>query len=169
MSFIKSFILLAIISMSVLLPQTYAKTIFEGWEQTGITSYYSRSLNGNKTASGERYRHFGAMTAAHKSLPFGTKIQVTDVDTGKSIIVKVNDRGPFVRNRVLDLSGMAAKSLGITRKGVCNVDIKVLSLPAPKVKKVDKPIQPKRKLFNENRLDLIEQLISANYDVSKLS
>ena len=85
----------------------------EGWKQVGVTSFYHRSLNGNLTANGERYRHYSEMTAAHRYLPFGTKIQVTDKDTGKSIIVRINDRGPFHGNRVLDLSGKAAENLGI--------------------------------------------------------
>lgn len=109
--------------------KAHARTFTEGWKQVGVTSFYHRSLNGNLTANGERYRHFGAMTAAHRYLPFGTKVQVTDKDTGKSIVVRINDRGPFHGNRVLDLSGKAAETLGIVKKGVCNVEVKVLSLP----------------------------------------
>ena len=103
-----------------------------GMEITGTTSYYHRSLNGNLTANGERYKHMGGMTAAHRSLPFGTKLLVTDLDTGKSVTVRVNDRGPFVRSRVLDLSGLAARRLGIVKKGLGKVDIRVLSLPVPR-------------------------------------
>lgn len=153
----------------------------EGWKQVGVTSFYHRSLNGNLTANGERYRHYSEMTAAHRYLPFGTKIQVTDKNTGKSIVVRVNDRGPFVGNRVLDLSGKAAESLGILKRGVCNVEVKVLSLPnryLARTKQVAKPIVPKAvrdisseidaeiasvnkvSVFPQSRMDSIEELIS---------
>ena len=154
----------------------------EGWKQVGVTSFYHRSLNGNLTANGERYRHYSEMTAAHRYLPFGTKIQVTDKDTGKSIIVRINDRGPFHGNRVLDLSGKAAENLGILKRGVCKVEVKVLSLPnryLAKTKQVAKPIVPKAvadinsqidaelanlnvkpQVFPQSRMDSIEDLIS---------
>lgn len=165
-------------------PNTQARgTIYtEGWKQVGVTSFYHRSLNGNLTANGERYRHYSEMTAAHRYLPFGTKIQVTDKNTGKSIVVRVNDRGPFVGNRVLDLSGKAAESLGILKRGVCNVEVKVLSLPdryLARTKQVAKPIVPtavpdlakaidyelaqvnsKPQVFPQSRMDSIEDLIS---------
>ena len=153
----------------------------EGWKQVGVTSFYHRSLNGNLTANGERYRHYSEMTAAHRYLPFGTKIQVTDKDTGKSIIVRINDRGPFHGNRVLDLSGKAAENLGILKRGVCKVEVKVLSLPnryLAKTKQVAKPIVPKAvadinsqidaelanlnvkpQVFPQSRMDSIEDLI----------
>ena len=155
----------------------------EGWKQVGVTSFYHRSLNGNLTANGERYRHYSEMTAAHRYLPFGTKIQVTDKDTGKSIIVRINDRGPFHGNRVLDLSGKAAENLGILKRGVCKVEVKVLSLPnryLAKTKQVAKPIVPKAvadinsqidaelanlnvkpQVFPQSRMDSIEDLISS--------
>lgn len=157
-----------------------SKKITEGWVQNGVTSFYHRSLNGNLTANGERYRHFSEMTAAHRYLPFGTKIQVTDKNTGKSIVVRINDRGPFVGNRVLDLSGKAAQNLGIVKRGVCNVEVKVLSLPEKylaKTKQVAKPIVPrtvvdinkaidaeiasvnKPTVFPQSRMDSIEDLI----------
>lgn len=160
-------------------------TVFtEGWKQVGITSFYHRSLNGNKTANGERYRHYGEMTAAHRYLPFGTKIQVTDRDTGNSIVVRVNDRGPFVGGRVLDLSGKAADKLGITKKGLCKVEVKVLALPdkyiaktkPQKVKKVLPTLdvenelkalnQTKPKVFSDNGIpaDSIEAVISLNFN-----
>ena len=155
----------------------------EGWKQVGVTSFYHRSLNGNLTANGERYRHYSEMTAAHRYLPFGTKIQVTDKDTGKSIIVRINDRGPFHGNRVLDLSGKAAENLGILKRGVCKVEVKILSLPnryLAKTKQVAKPIVPKAvadinsqidvelanlnvkpQVFPQSRMDSIEDLISS--------
>lgn len=148
-------IILGFILLLSIITTAQAKEINVGWEQRGITSYYHRSLNGNKTASGERYRHLGAMTAAHRSLPFGTKVQVTDRNTGKSIIVKINDRGPFVGKRVLDLSGKAAQELGIVQQGLCDVSIKVLSVPTRK--------DQKRKVFGDSRLDSIGELIANNF------
>lgn len=99
---------------------------------TGLTSYYHPSLHGNRTANGERYNHH-TLTAAHRTLPFGTKVKVTDLLTNKSVIVKINDRGPFVKGRVLDLSGAAADSLGIKKRGVAKVQITVLSKPSKPV------------------------------------
>ena len=96
--------------------------------QQGIASYYHDSLHGLKTASGQRYNK-NRLSAAHKTLPLGTQIKVTDTRTGRSIIVKVNDRGPFVKGRVLDLSREAAKELGIIKKGVAKVELKVVNTP----------------------------------------
>ncbi|HBG96250.1 MAG TPA: septal ring lytic transglycosylase RlpA family lipoprotein [Chromatiaceae bacterium] len=94
----------------------------------GIASYYHDSLHGNKTASGQTYNR-NKMTAAHKTLPLGSKVQVTDVRTGKSIVVRVNDRGPFVKGRIIDLSRRAASKLGIIKRGTTRVRVKVLSVP----------------------------------------
>ncbi len=87
--------------------------------QTGKASFYK---HGNRTASGERFAA-GDYTAAHRTLPFGTRVLVTNVDTGMSVIVRINDRGPHVRGRIIDISYGAAKYLGITGDGVANVKI----------------------------------------------
>jgi len=84
--------------------------------QTGEASYYADSLDGNKTASGVPYDK-NAMTAAHRSLPFGTKVKVTYLKTGKSVELVINDRGPHVKGRIIDLSGAAAKALGLVEDG----------------------------------------------------
>jgi rare lipoprotein A len=89
---------------------------------TGLASYYK---TGYKTASGERYNPNG-YTAAHRNLPFGTKLRVTNLKNGKSVVVRVNDRGPFIRKRVLDLSYGAAKALGITRAGVGKISFVIV-------------------------------------------
>lgn len=94
--------------------------------KTGLASYYAHQFHGRKTASGERF-NMHAMTVAHKTLPFGTKLKVTCESTGKSVVVKVNDRGPFHGNRVLDLSYGAAKALGTVNKGVSKVKYEVLN------------------------------------------
>jgi rare lipoprotein A len=87
--------------------------------QTGKASYYK---SGHRTANGERFDPHG-YTAAHRTLPFGTKVLVTNVKTGKSVIVRINDRGPFIKNRIIDVSYGAAKVLGMTGAGVATVKI----------------------------------------------
>ncbi|MDX1418570.1 MAG: septal ring lytic transglycosylase RlpA family protein [Rubricoccaceae bacterium] len=79
--------------------------------EEGVASRYARSLHGRRTASGERYDHDG-LTAAHRSLPFGTLLRVVNARNGQAAVVRVNDRGPFIRGRSLDLSGAAARRLG---------------------------------------------------------
>src|SRR5262249_44216714 len=88
----------------------------------GVASLYTE---GTQTASGEKFDTHD-LTAAHPSLPFGTKLRVTNVATGKSVTVRVNDRGPYVRGRVVDVSYSAAESLGMVGKGVANVKLDVV-------------------------------------------
>lgn len=87
--------------------------------QRGLASYYTE---GSRTASGERYNRNG-MTAAHRSYPFGTRLRVTHLKTGRSVTVRVNDRGPFIRGRIIDLSYGAAKAIGMTGAGVASVEV----------------------------------------------
>lgn len=93
----------------------------------GIASYYADEFNGRKTASGEVY-DMNEMTAAHRTLPFGTKVKVTNVDTGKSVVVRINDRGPFKDDRVIDLSLGAAKQLGLISTGTARVILQIVEL-----------------------------------------
>lgn len=93
-----------------------------GYTESGQASYYADKYENRKTASGELYRH-NLKTAAHKKLPFGSKVKVTNVANGKSVIVKINDRGPFVRGRVIDLSKSAFNSIGKTSSGLIKVKI----------------------------------------------
>lgn len=92
----------------------------------GTASFYGHSLRGARTASGERFNP-DDLTAAHPSLPFGTKLRVTNALTGDSVMVRINDRGPFHSNRVIDLSEAAAKEIGIARMGSGKVELAVLS------------------------------------------
>lgn len=92
---------------------------------SGKCSFYSAKLHGNRTTSGERYDK-DKFTAAHRTLPFGTKVKVTDKRTGKSTIVRINDRGPFVKNRVIDISNAAAKELGVVNRGIFAGKVEVL-------------------------------------------
>lgn len=91
--------------------------------QAGKASYYADKFQGRKTANGETFRQ-NRMTAAHQTLPFGTKVKVTNLANGKTVKVRVNDRGPFVAGRIIDLSKKAARKLGMTQAGVANVKIK---------------------------------------------
>jgi len=92
---------------------------------TGTASWYG---TGARTANGERYRPDG-ITAAHRTLPFGTRVLVERVDTGESVVVRINDRGPFIKGRIIDLSRGAARKLGILEKGVTEVRITALNDP----------------------------------------
>jgi rare lipoprotein A len=92
--------------------------------EVGLATYYARSLVGRRTASGERYDP-QLLTAAHRTLPFGTRVGVRRKD-GRSVVVRINDRGPFGRGRVIDLSERAAAAIGLLRDGVAEVELRVL-------------------------------------------
>jgi len=100
----------------------------EGYFQKGTASWYGKLFHGKETASGNIYDMY-SYTAAHRSLPLGSKVRVTNLQNGKDIIVKINDRGPYTKNRIIDLSYSAAKSLGIIDSGIQDVKIEVLSIP----------------------------------------
>ncbi|MCP4747759.1 MAG: septal ring lytic transglycosylase RlpA family protein [Desulfobacteraceae bacterium] len=97
----------------------------ESYQEVGVASYYSDPFHGRKTASGERYNQY-AMTAAHQHLPFGTHVRVTNLQNGRWVIVRINDRGPFAKGRIIDLSYSAAKKLRIANKGTAKVRIEVI-------------------------------------------
>lgn len=100
-----------------------------GMEEVGMASWYGAPHQGRRTASGEVY-DMHQLTAAHKTLPFGTRLLVTNRDTSQSAEVRVNDRGPFVKGRILDVSYAAARLLGAVGPGLIPVRVRVLSLPA---------------------------------------
>ncbi|QDH77816.1 septal ring lytic transglycosylase RlpA family protein [Echinicola soli] len=91
--------------------------------EKGQASYYADKFIGRKTASGERYQA-GKMTAAHRSLPFGTVVKVKNLRNGKTVKVRINDRGPFVRGRIIDVSKKAARQLDMIRSGVVPVEVR---------------------------------------------
>jgi len=93
------------------------------YDEEGYASWYGKAFQHRHTTSGERYNMY-AMTAAHKTLPLSTYVQVTNLSNGRKVIVRVNDRGPFVSNRLIDLSYAAAKELGMVYKGTTPVDVK---------------------------------------------
>ncbi|WMS42713.1 septal ring lytic transglycosylase RlpA family protein [Acuticoccus sp. MNP-M23] len=112
------FALTLIAPATLLVPDASARTL------SGVASYYGARFHGRQTANGERF-NMHAMTAAHKSLPFGTKVKVTNPDNGRSVVVRINDRGPYVGNRVLDLSKGAAAKIGMVNKGVGKVKMEI--------------------------------------------
>ncbi len=102
------------------------------WEQVGKASWYGRRHHGRPTASGEIY-DMHALTAAHPTLPMGSRVLVTRPDTGHSVEVRINDRGPVVRGRIIDLSYAAARNLGAVWKGALTVRLSVLSAGSPSI------------------------------------
>jgi rare lipoprotein A len=119
---------LTIVATLISVPTLASARLKVGQTQKGVASYYHDRFQGNRTASGEIYKK-GVRSAAHKSLPLGTKVRVTKLSNGKSIVVRINDRGPFVKGRIIDLSRRAARDLGIVKKGVAKVEVEVLSVP----------------------------------------
>ena len=93
--------------------------------QTGKASFYADKFDGSPTASGEKYRH-NRLTAAHKSLPFGTKVRVTNLANNQTVDVIINDRGPYVDGRIIDLSKAAAEKLGFVNQGLADVKVEVI-------------------------------------------
>ena len=126
-------LLLTVVFITMGLSQTCAQA------SHGKASYYAKHFNGRRTASGERL-HPDSMTCAHRNYPFGTRLKVTNVKTGKSIVVRVNDRGPFVKGRIIDLSYIAAKELGIISQGIATVTVE------PYTDEVQIPLKDDRKL-----------------------
>ncbi|MCP4231885.1 MAG: septal ring lytic transglycosylase RlpA family protein [bacterium] len=96
-----------------------------GKTEVGTASYYGKGFHGKPTANGETFDMY-ALTAAHKTLPFGTKVKVTRVSNGASVVVRINDRGPFVAGRIIDLSYAAAKKLDMLDDGVIKVKIEIV-------------------------------------------
>ena len=109
----------------------HVKSSSSGHVEKGMASWYGPGFHGRRTSSGERYDMY-AMTAAHKSLPLPTYVEVTNVQNGRSAIVKVNDRGPFKDGRVIDLSYAAAKKLGVVKPGVAVVELRAIDPARPK-------------------------------------
>lgn len=101
----------------------------KGFRQRGIASWYGKDFHGKKTSNGEIYNMY-TMTAAHKTLPLGTHVRVHNLENGKKTEVRINDRGPFVRGRVIDLSYAAAKKVGLVGPGTARVEIYALGSPA---------------------------------------
>lgn len=101
-------------------------TTRDGYTERGIASFYGKKFHGRATASGETF-DMTAMTAAHKLLPFNTLLKVTNLKNDKSVYVRVNDRGPYIHRRIIDLSKAAAERIGLVETGIAPVEIRVVS------------------------------------------
>ena len=106
-------------------PSTSPASIQSHHPEKGLASWYGKAHHGRLTASGERF-DMHALTAAHRTLPFGTVVRVTNLRSGKSVNVRINDRGPFRRGRIIDLSYEAARKLGFVSRGATQVKITVV-------------------------------------------
>ncbi|MDQ7003749.1 MAG: septal ring lytic transglycosylase RlpA family protein [Ghiorsea sp.] len=104
----------------------------QSYDETGIASWYGKKFHGKKTANGETYNMY-AMTAAHTVLPIPSVVRVTNLENGKSIKVRINDRGPFTKKRVIDLSYAAAKALGVIKHGTAKVRVQTVLTPHPSI------------------------------------
>lgn len=111
-------------------PDDYKNLGKDAWkgEMEGTASWYGEEFNGRLTASGEVYDMY-KMTAAHKTLPLGTMVRVTNEDNGKTIEVKINDRGPYVKGRIIDLSKTAGRAIGMREAGTAKVKLEVVRWP----------------------------------------
>lgn len=110
----------------------------EGLVQEGLASFYGEAHHGKKTANGERF-DMNALTCAHRTAPFGARLRVTDLASGRSVVVRVNDRGPYSGGRILDLSYGAAKALGIVGRGVARVRVEQLAGRAGRDRRAQPP------------------------------
>lgn len=125
-------------SLSILLFILLGLTCGFAQVQTGKASYYADRFEGKPTASGEKYRH-NKLTAAHKTLPFGTRVRVTNLANNATVEVVINDRGPYVEDRIIDLSKSAAEKLGFIVQGLAEVKLEVID---PGTGKVSDPARP---------------------------
>ncbi len=97
----------------------------KGFSQKGLASWYGKRFHGEYTSNREQFNMY-SLTAAHKTLPFNSLVRVTHLESGKEIVVRINDRGPFVKNRIIDLSYKAAKLLGLVKEGIAKVRISII-------------------------------------------
>lgn len=134
-------ILILIILAFAAQPDTFAQVKL-GKTETGNASYYATRFNGKKTSFGEVHKST-ELLAAHKSYPLNTMLEVTNLENDEKVIVRVNDRGPFSKNRVVDLSKEAARLLGIIAKGVANVSIRVVGMEGMILLGSNEDIDPK--------------------------
>jgi rare lipoprotein A len=100
-------------------------SVSSGHTEAGMASYYGNEFHGRKTANGERFDQ-GKLTAAHRTMPFGTRVKVTNTQNGRSVVVRINDRGPFAKGRIIDLSSSAFKSIASINAGVVPVRVQVI-------------------------------------------
>lgn len=134
-----------------LIPFALVLTTASGQIQTGKASFYADKFEGTATASGEKY-HRNKLTAAHKTLPFGTRVKVTNLANNESVEVVINDRGPYVENRIIDLSKSAAEKLGFVNQGLADIKLEVVDAGDGKtsdpIKTVDNVIVEEHEFYN---------------------
>lgn len=118
-------------------PKPETKTAHHHWYQFGVASWYGKFFQGRTTASGQPYNEF-SMTCAHRTLPLGSLLRVTNLRNDKSVIVRVNDRGPVPKDRVIDLSYAAAQSLGFSQRGLAPVKVELIG-PSTEVAQLNEP------------------------------
>lgn len=114
-----------IVSIMLFFSNVKPAEVLPGLIQKGKASFYSKKFNGCKTAYGERV-DIESLSGAHRSLPLNTLVEVTNLDNQRSVIVRINDRGPFAKHRIIDLTHSAARALGMISKGVANVSLRVV-------------------------------------------
>jgi rare lipoprotein A len=139
MAFLDFTIRLAVLATAAVCAQAQDGRIAYAVEE-GIASWYGPSFDGLRAASGEIFDS-GQLTAAHRTLPFGTKVRVRRLDSAKSIVVRINDRGPFVDSRIIDLSYAAAQSLGSTDSGLFRVALEVVEMAETAVQRLQFAVQ----------------------------
>ncbi len=140
----------------------YTMKTSQGYHERGIASWYGTKFHGKRTSSGEPYDMY-AMTAAHKTLPLPTYVEVTNVNNGRKVIVKVNDRGPFHGNRIIDLSYSAAKKLDIISKGTGMVEVRAIT---PGYVPTDITTQPSR--APTSNIPVVNSSADTNKNVTEL-
>ncbi len=134
--------------------------------QRGEASYYGLKFHGRQTASGEVYDMF-RLTAAHRELPFGSIVEVTNLDNGKRVRVHINDRGPFVHGRIIDLSYRAARSIDLVRSGTARVELRLIHAPGevPEVSAYEVQVGAFR---DHGHAEAVRQRLVASYDAVRL-
>jgi rare lipoprotein A len=115
-------------------PMSHAR----GYREKGIASWYGEDFHGRKTSNGEIYDMY-AMTAAHKTLPLGTYVKVRNLNNNETVVVRINDRGPFVRGRIIDMSYTSAKKLGLVGPGTAPVEVIALGMPSTRTASANAP------------------------------
>lgn len=116
---------LSVFALSACSTTPPANTSRVGFTETGVASYYAMKYQFRQTANGERFNQM-ASTAAHKTLPFNSRVRVTNLDNGKSTVVRINDRGPFIQGRIIDLSRSSFSQIADTSQGLVRVRIEVI-------------------------------------------
>jgi rare lipoprotein A len=116
------------------------------YDRTGVASWYGRAFHGRRTANGERF-NMHALTAAHPTLPLSTFVRVTNLDNGRSIAVRINDRGPFARGRIIDLSQAGARALGFEGRGTVRVRVTVITPATQTAERGEREASPPRPIW----------------------